>query len=64
MTYCPDNDTSRFDRPATEIEITPAMIEAGARAIVFDHLADDKDVALRVLVSALRAGGYEFHEAT
>jgi hypothetical protein len=41
------------------VEITPEMVRAGAKALVFDHLSDDQDVALRVLIAALEAGGYQ-----
>jgi hypothetical protein len=33
MTYCPDDDSESADRPATETEITPEMIQAGCLAL-------------------------------
>lgn len=44
------------------IEITSEMIGAGAGALVFGHSDDDRDVARRVLLVALNAGGYQVQE--
>jgi hypothetical protein len=49
------------DRPADkiEIEITPEMIEAGVRELIFDDELIKSEVAEGILRAALTAGGYK-----
>lgn len=44
------------------VKVTEEMLKAGARALVFDHASDDRDVARRVLFAALNAGRYKVQE--
>jgi len=54
---------STTDKPAFEIEITPAMIEAGARELIFDAELIRVDVAEDIIRAALREGGYKVVES-
>lgn len=59
MTYCPENDSESGTGRRLEIEITPEMIEAGAKEVTFDSELLRTEVAEEVLRAALRAGGYQ-----
>jgi hypothetical protein len=66
MTYRPDDDTgSATGRRKTEIEITPEMIEAAARALaLFDtEFSTLEDGAESLLRTALETGGYSVMES-
>jgi hypothetical protein len=45
-------------KEADEIEVTPEMIEAGAKELVFDSELIRVDVAKDIIVAALEAGGF------
>jgi hypothetical protein len=64
MTKQPESATpTETGRHSEPIEVTREMIVAGAGALVFGHSDDDGDVARRVLLAALSAGGYQVQEA-
>jgi hypothetical protein len=50
-------------RSSKRVIVTPAMIDAGVRNLVFGDLTDDRDVVWNVLVAVLEAGAYEVEEA-
>jgi hypothetical protein len=58
MTYQQNNDTESATGRRT-IELTPAMIEAGARELVFDSELIRTDLTEDILRAALTAGGFK-----
>lgn len=46
----------------SEIEVTPAMVAAGARELIFDAELIREEVAERILRAALAAGGFGVRE--
>lgn len=62
LTYHEPNRHDSGDRSALEIEITPEMIEAGARELVFDGELMRRDVAADIIIAALEAGGFRVRE--
>jgi hypothetical protein len=45
-----------------EIEITPEMLEAGARELIIDNDTSDEETVRAVLLAVLQAGGYRVKE--
>lgn len=52
LTYHDENRQGTADRPATKIEITEEMIDAGVRAMSCFHPHDPPEAIVRAVVSA------------
>jgi hypothetical protein len=64
MTYCPDAANESATGRRTEIEITPEMIEAAEKDLVFSSELIRADVVFDILATALEAGGYKVADVT
>lgn len=63
MTYCPDNANESATGRRSEIEITPEMIEAGTKEVIFDSESPRSAIVWDLVTAVLEAGGYDVVEA-
>lgn len=61
MTYRHSNANESTTGRRT-IGVTPAMLKAGGRKLIFDDVSSDEEIVMRVLAAALEAGGFQVLE--